>query len=780
VSLQQVYETTSQELTLMATRHSADLVELMDNFPTYLSSFVGREAEQAEIGSLVRTRRLVTVTGAGGSGKTRLAVEVAARLVEAHEVTGSACFVDLAPVLKPGQVPAAVASATGVLEQPGRPLLTVLAEALRGQDLLIVIDNCEHVIGAAAEVAEVLDRSCPRVRVLATSREPLGIDGEHVYRLAPLSLPAADATSLEDLGRSDAVHLFVERARSQDSTFSLDEPVAGLVASICRTLDGIPLALELTAARVPGMSLADLDRRLDRRFRLLTGGSRTSLPRQRTLQATFDWSFQLLSPAEQLTLMALSVFSGSFELDAAEVVCSSETVGAGDVADLVGSLVDKSLVVAERSSGGLCYSLLETVRQYGAERAHATGGDAALGRARSAHADYYLQLAERAEPMILGADQTGWLKKLDPDWDNIRSALDYFLSQPGRAGEVLRMGTALDLFFWVRYHSYGFDAMNSALARHDAVPDQVRAKALCRLGLRVFGSGFDQRGHGSEAAMQAGTVMMEEGLEMSRRARNDRLTAEVLVSLSRPDRFRGDVAEAVRYAEEALEIGRSLADNRLIGNALGSLGSAVGEGPNKKRLLSEAVAHLRLAGDLVGCCWWLINLAALELADENSRAAAELLEEDLAISEELNLRLDLDTACCVLADITLFEGRFEEAAIWLRRALTAYRRLPRQGSAVADFPNVVCCVARLGDPGDAARLTGAYRAMLSRHVPLEYSFTAENPVAHLHFLRRARLEKTVAYMREALGDDNFELLSRAGAKLSYDDALELAVRAIPD
>ena len=245
----------------------------------------------------------MTVTGAGGSGKTRLAVEVAARLAE--EGTGGAFFVELAPVSEPGQVPAAVATAIGVLEQPGRPLPEVLAEALGGQDLLIVMDNCEHVIGAAAELAEMLNRSCPRVRLLATSREPLGIGGEHVYRLAPLSLPAEDATSLEDLERSDAVKLFVERARSYDSTFSLDEPVAGLVASICRTLDGIPLALELAAARVPGMSLTDLDQRLDRRFRLLTGGSRTALPRQRTLQATFDWSFQLLSPAEQVVLMAV-------------------------------------------------------------------------------------------------------------------------------------------------------------------------------------------------------------------------------------------------------------------------------------------------------------------------------------------------------------------------------------------------------------------------------------------------------------------------------------------
>ncbi len=377
-ALGQAYQA-SQELTLLATPYPADVVERMSNLPTFLSSFVGREAEQAEVGSLVRTWRLATVTGAGGSGKTRLAVEVAARLAE--EGSGGTCFVDLAPVSELGQVPAAVASATGVLEQPGRPLVKVIAEALGGQDVLIVMDNCEHVIGAAAELAEVLNRACPRVRVLATSREPLGIGGEHVYRLAPLSLPAAHATSLEDLEGSDAVKLFVERARAYDPTFSLEASIATLVGSICRTLDGIPLALELAAARVPGMSLADLGQRLDQCFRLLTGGPRTALPRQRTLQATFDWSFQLLSAAEQVVLMGLSVFSGSFELEAAEAVCSPEAVGTGDVADLVSSLVGKSLVVAQRSSGSLRYSLLETVRRYGAERLLATGGEAALRRA---------------------------------------------------------------------------------------------------------------------------------------------------------------------------------------------------------------------------------------------------------------------------------------------------------------------------------------------------------------------------------------------------------------
>ncbi len=665
VALERAYQTTTQEVALLATSYSADVIEPASNLPTFLSSFVGRE-DRAGRGRLAGA---VLAPGDGDRGRG-VGEDPPGRGSGRSDGRGTHrrhLF------RRPGPRLGAGPGAGG----PGdrhRGARAARATAPKGPRRGSRRTGPPHRHGQLRarhwrrrRTGRGAQRSCPQLRLLATSRQPLGIGGEHVYRLGPLSLPAEDARSLKDLDGSDAVKLFVERARSDDSTFFLDEPVAGLVGSICRTLDGIPLALELAAARVPGMSLADLDQRLDRRFRLLTGGSRTSLPRQRTLLATFDWSFELLSPAEQVVLMGLSVFSGSFELEAAEAVCSSEAVSAGDVADLVGSLVGKSLVVAQRSSGSLRYSLLETVRQYGVEQLVAAGGEAALGRARSAHGEYYLQLAERSEPMILGADQAHWRKKLGLDWDNLRAALGYFLSQPGRSEEVLRM-TSLVFFFW--RETYALDAARSALARADPVPDEVRAKALCRVGCQVFYTGFSLVR--SEAWSQAGTAMMKEGLEMSRRLGDEGLAAEVLANLSQAAEWTGDRVGAVRYAQEALETGRSLGDHRLIGNALGALGLAVPGRAEKKRLLAQAVAHQRRAGDLSGCSWWLINLAVLELADENSQAAAELLEEDLAICRELDLPVDLTMACRVLADITLFEGRFEEAANWLREALILY------------------------------------------------------------------------------------------------------------
>ena len=371
-ALERVYQRAKHQVADLAPLRPAPALSVTGNLPTRLSSFVGREKEQAEVCSLVRCSSVVTVVGPGGSGKTRLALEVAAHLVGEERLEAS--FVDLAPVSEAAHVAAAFATALGVREAGSGSLAEVLAEALSGQDLLVVVDNCEHVIVAAAELAELLNRKCPRLRLLATAREPLSIEGEQVYRLGPMSLPPAGAASVQDLAGSDAVQLFVERGRAHDSTLVLEAPIAELVASICRRLDGIPLAVELAAARLASMSLAHLDDRLDQRFRFLTGGPRTALPRQRTLQATVDWSFELLAPPERAVLDRLSVFSGAFELDAAEAICSDEALETADVADALGSLVNKSLVMAERSSGSLRYSLLETIRQYGIERLRAGDG----------------------------------------------------------------------------------------------------------------------------------------------------------------------------------------------------------------------------------------------------------------------------------------------------------------------------------------------------------------------------------------------------------------------
>ena len=346
--------------------------------------------------------RLVTLTGAGGAGKTRLALQVAAGLADG--AGDGVWFADLAPLGDPDLVAVTVADVLGVRQEPGRPVLDTLVEAVGGRSLLVLLDNCEHVIGACAKLADALLRGCPNLALLATSREPLGIDGERVYRVPSMGVPA-DGDDAGAIRASEAVRLLADRAAAQGVPLAWDEPAAAVVGRICRRLDGIPLAIELAAARLRVMPAAELEARLDERFALLTGGSRAALPRQQTLRAMVDWSWELLTGAERAVLARLSVFAGGFGLAAAEAVAAGPDVPAGEVVGHLGALVDKSLVqFGDTGAGPGRYRLLETVRQYAAGQLDALG-PAAADAARIAHRDYYLALAEAAAPQLVAPDQ---------------------------------------------------------------------------------------------------------------------------------------------------------------------------------------------------------------------------------------------------------------------------------------------------------------------------------------------------------------------------------------
>ena len=369
------------------------------NLPVQVSSFIGRDRELSEVRALVASSRLVTLTGTGGCGKTRLSLQVAAELLD--RPNDGVWLVELAAVTGQDAVAPAICEALAIVRQPGRQALDTLLDALATQDVLIVIDNCEHLIGACAKTAEAILRHCPNAHLVATSREPLSISGEAIYRVPPLSLPRPGDRDLTAPEPSDAVALFVERAKEQGAGLSADDQTSLMIASICLQLDGMPLAIELAAARLRSLSLSVLNDRIDQRFRLLTGGSRTALARQQTLRATVDWSYSLLHGVEQTLLRRLSVFTGSFDLDAAEAVCSFGTIETLDVTDLLGSLVDKSLVVAEPAGTALRYRLLETIRQFAAERLAETDHDEAAAL-RAAHCAHYLSVAEAAAPHLTG------------------------------------------------------------------------------------------------------------------------------------------------------------------------------------------------------------------------------------------------------------------------------------------------------------------------------------------------------------------------------------------
>ena len=424
------------------------LDSLPNNLPRQLTSFIGREREMAEVRRLLSTTRLLTLTGSGGCGKTRLALQVAADLVEAF--AEGVWFVDLAPLSDPALVPQTVAATLRVREEPGRPILITLSEYLQPRHLLLVLDNCEHLVGACAELAQALLRACPHLQILATSREPLRIGGETTWRVPSLSLPDLLRLPLvESLAEYEAVRLFTDRAEVVLPGFLVTDQNALAVAQVCHRLDGIPLAIELAATRVKVLPVHQIAARLDDRFRLLTGGSRTALPRQQTLRAVMDWSYILLSEKERTLLRRLSVFAGGWTLDAAEAVCSGNRIETVEVLDLLAQLVDRSLVAVDREDAEARYRLLDTVRQYAREKLQDSGEETEVhGR----HREWFLDLAERTEPELLGPEQGVWLARLEAEHDNLRAALTWS-QQEEEGGEAgLRLAGALGRFWWMRGH----------------------------------------------------------------------------------------------------------------------------------------------------------------------------------------------------------------------------------------------------------------------------------------------------------------------------------------
>ena len=480
---------------------NSDGEHLPNNLPLELSSFVGRDREVAKIEALLAEHRLLTLTGPGGSGKTRLALAVASEVLEAFE--DGAWLVELAPLSDPNLVPQAVTSALGVRETPGTTLVDSLRAHLHLRGTLLVLDNCEHLIASCASLAETLLRHCPHLRILATSRESFRVSGETIFTVPPLSLP--DPHRLPDadsFSHYEAARLFVDRAKGVKPDFALTEGNALAVAQICYRLDGIPLAIELAAARTRVLSVEQISERLKESFGLLSGGGRTAMAHHGTLGATMDWSHDLLSEEEKVLFRRLSVFAGGFTLEAAEAVGSGGGIEEGEVLDLLTSLVDKSLVVfEERQDGTVRYRLLETVRQYASEKLERSREEDEVG---SRHALFFLALAEEVEPKINTAGRLRWLERLENEHDNLRAALAWSRAEGTRGETSLQLVAAL-FWFWFHsgYFSEGRGWLCGALATAEGTGERpapaspaARGKALCGAGLLAWMQG-DQAAAGS-------------------------------------------------------------------------------------------------------------------------------------------------------------------------------------------------------------------------------------------------------------------------------------------
>ena len=626
---------------------------LPNNLPTQLTSFIGREREKAEVRRLLSTTRLLTLTGAGGSGKTRLALQVAADRLE--EYPDGVWQVELAPLADPSLVPRAVASALGVSEQPSRALTEVVADYLRSKTLLLIFDNCEHVLPACAQLADFLLRACPSLRMLATSREALRIAGEISWRVPSMSLPDLEQRlpPPERLMDVEAVRLFVERAAGVLPAFTVTTQNVHAIGQMCHQLDGMPLAIELAAARVKVLSAEQIVARLDDRFRLLTGGSRTALPRHQTLRATMDWSYGLLSEQEQSLLRRLSVFAGGCALEAIEAVCAGGGLAPAEILGLLAQLVDKSLVQVEIREGEARYRLLETVREYGRDRLR-EAGEAEETRRR--HRDWYLPLVERAEPELHGPNQIAWLERLEENHDNIRAAFEWCRTEAGGDAAGLRLAAALYQFWDIRGHfAEGRAWLDQMLSQHKAAAPVLRVKALTRAAHLAHRQGDYARV----------SALCEEALALAQAEGDKQGRAEALHYLAHAAEGAGDHHRAAELLNGSVALHRAVGNTFELARALNCLANTARVGANYPKaadLYEEALMLVHSLGDKgsMGAIT-LHNLGYVVLRQGDHQRSWALFRESLALVEELGDKRSMIKCLAGLAGASA-EARPEWAA----------------------------------------------------------------------------------------------------------------------
>lgn len=731
------------------------------NLPAQLTSFIGREKEMEEIKNLLAVNRMVTLTGSGGAGKTRLSLQVGTETL--NQYSNGVWLIELAPIMDPALVPQTLLSIFNLREASHRTIDEILIEYLREKNILLLLDNCEHLIEASAQLGERLLQTCPNLKILASSREALGIAGEISYHVPSLQAPdPAALPPLDMLEEMDSIRLFMERAWTSKPDLTLTNENASFIAQICFRLDGIPLAIELAASRVKVLTPEQIASRLDDRFRLLTGGSRTALPRQQTLRAMIDWSYSLLSDDEKTLFRRLAVFVGGWTLEAAESVCRDENSPL-DILDLLTRLVDKSLVFITESGSGMRYHRLETIRQYSREKFLETDEVEML---RDRHLNYFVQFAEQADEKLKGSEQLLWQKCMSAEQDNLRAALEW--GHDKHPYSALRIVGAANLFWTAAgYSAEGFRLTQKALERVKQNPftkgttaeqrQVARAKALRGL-TRLYLS----LGDNAKAKRTA-----EESVAIYRRSKDQRGLSFALVILSYPLEFLGEREVAEAILKESYLIARGKKDIYVMCRALNMLARvtiALRHDLDKaQKFIDESLRRAREAGLRSQEAQAQEVAATIALHRNNHDEARTRYNESVKLYQEINARFNVIIEKSNLAHMERKLGNYENALDHYRETILAFRDIGQTGAVSHQLECFGFIALAQGQHEHALKLFAAAYALRQR------DGTPMTPDEQTYF------NEQLAKLRGSLPEKQFEATWSQGKVMKMEDAIELAL-----
>ena len=723
-----------------------------NNLPQQLTSFVGREREREEIEEILGGTRLLTLLGMGGLGKTRLSLQVGTSVMDVYP--DGVWFIDLQTIRDDSLVASETSRVLGVREEPGRPLMQTLCAHLKSRKLMLIVDNCEQVIDTCAALVNAILRAAPEVRVIATSRIALRVPGEQTYVVQPLPVPMRNA-GLDALSKSPAVQLFVERAKLHKPSFALNEREAPAVAELVFRLEGIPLALELAAARVRSLTVADINKRLNDRYKILTGGDRTLQARQQTLRALVDWSYDLLEEDEQILLARLSVFAGGFGLEAVETICGSEPLDPVDVLDLITSLVEKSLLRVVESDEGARYRMLETIRDYAREKIIMRDEQVKLA---TGHCEYFLAMATESNRGMEGPDEAQWTRKLEEALDDMRAAIALSLNGGADPTDSVRFESAL-MGFWILrgYVSEGRNYVKASLA----LPAVREHEAARGHALYVGAALADSQGFHAEAQR-----LLEECLELHRKLDNRFEIAATLSTRSVVMLHAGQANEARKDESEAVGIFRQL--EHRVGEAmallhLGEIEAYEGNDADARRYLEQAISIAREIGYAEVEGESELVLGQVEFGAANTDGAIERLTRSLEVCQESEDKRGQASATWWLGKVDLREGNLESARLRLIAALRAFHafemNLELMGS-LEDFGELLIVAGSLEDGVNFLAAAASLRERLS----LPRAPRAE-----------ADWQRVSARATELLGPDSFKVAFAKGGNWQIGAAVERAL-----